>query len=141
MSSDHPVRVKAKEYEVNAYPDPDHPDARNFLIRVIRFYDCADDPDGREWGVFDMCGMEGPRTRLGPDGQWSQEPQDSEERLRWRAERRYTEQQALELARAAAPHMVTGPPECRLTIDGWLTRWSRPSRQAQGRQDASLTGQ
>lgn len=119
------VRVKAKEYEVNAYPFPDHRDARHFLIRVIRFHQCDDD---REWGVFDYSGLEGRRTRLGPDGLWSHEPEDTVEREAWRDARRFTEEQALELARAAAPHMVTGPPENLLTIDGWQAWW--PLRDA-----------
>ncbi len=121
--TDRKTQVRAKEYEVNAYPDPDHPDAAHFLIRVIRFDARGDDLGGREWGVFDCSGLNGRQTRLGPDGQWSNEPKDTAERQAWRDARRYTEAQALELARAAAPHMVTGPEENLLTIDAWLVWW------------------
>jgi hypothetical protein len=77
------------------YPNPKSVNRVLYQIKVFRF-----GGDGA-WGVFDWRGDRG--AQLGPDGDWSYPPLDDAERAVWRAERRFTEEQAVDLARRAAP--------------------------------------
>ncbi len=127
MTQPEPTRhqpvVRAKEFHVNAFPNPQSPNARCYLIRVIRFDDQPDEPS---WGVFDLAGLGG--ARLGPDGNWSTPPEDDDEHQQWRADRRYSQERALELACAAAPLMTTGPDLQPMTIDDMLA-WEKDTQR------------
>lgn len=82
-------------YRFCDYPNPRSVNGVGFTIKVFRY------GGGNAWGVFDWRGDRG--AQLGPDGDWSYPPLDDTHRAKWRAERRFTEEKAVDLARKAAP--------------------------------------
>lgn len=121
------ARVQACEYIVNAFPDWDSPNAVQYQLRVVRHR------DGGFWEVFDNAGFAGYPRRLGPDGQWSMPPDDPDQAREWWAARRYTMEQALELAKTAAPHMEIGPQGHRMNIAAMLAWEKAQERQEEVR--------
>ena len=89
-------RIRVRSYEVSIWPDELADDINADIWCLTVAYRGA----GR-WGVFRSSGNGGPC--LGRDGTWAFGSPDEADRAAWLANYRFTEQEALDLARERAP--------------------------------------
>lgn len=96
MSAPEPT-IRPVEFDVCCLP-ADHPEAYTFTVKV------SWRGPGDRWAVTRMSRC------LGADGQWSHEVRPSEREDEWKATHRFPMAEAIERAKAIAPHIV---------VNGW----------------------